>query len=43
MACNFPTINVPSFPSLADLFASLLALVPDLPTISLPALPCPLD
>jgi len=41
--CDFPEIHLPDFPNLADLFASLLALIPDLPTITLPGLPCPLD
>lgn len=43
MACNFPSISLPQFPSLASLFALLLSLIPDLPSISLPTLPCPLD
>jgi len=43
MACNLPSITIPAFPSLDDLFAFLLSLIPDLPDFQLPELPCPLD
>lgn len=43
MSCNFPSVGVPDFPSLDDLFELLLSLIPDIPSLDLPGLPCPLD
>lgn len=42
MSCNFPTIAFPDPPDLLSAILALLPTPPDLPSISLPAITCPL-